>query len=73
MVEMGLSLNMFCFANDPFECELVYDGAEILHEGQFKCHLRDIDVVRQSTGLDDDLVSATDGYFFNGTDDDVAA
>ena len=44
---MGNVFNMFCFGNDPYECEFVYDGAEILHEGETKCQICDIDGVRQ--------------------------
>ena len=56
VVEMGNFFNTFCFGNDPFECEFVYDGAEILHEGEFKCQICDIDGVRQASGTDDDLL-----------------
>lgn len=53
---MGEFFNMFCFANTPYECEFVYDGAEVLHDGEFKCHICDMEGVRQATGLDDDLL-----------------
>ena len=55
-IEMGNFFNMFCFANEPYECEFVYDGASILHEGEFKCHICNIEGTRQDTGLDDDLL-----------------
>eukprot|EP00752_Nemacystus_decipiens_P011906 g10557.t1 len=69
LVEMGTFFNMFCFANVPYECEFVYDGAEIVHEGEFKCHICDIDGTRQATGLDDDLLGATDRSVDSGSDD----
>lgn len=56
VVEMGTFFNIFCFANVPYECEFVYDGAEVLHDGEFKCHICDIEGVRQDAGLDDDLL-----------------
>lgn len=55
-VEMGSFFNMFCFANVPYECEFVYDGATIAHDGEFKCHICDITGERQASGIDDDLI-----------------
>eukprot|EP00752_Nemacystus_decipiens_P011910 g10561.t1 len=70
LVEMGTFFNMFCFANVPYECEFVYDGAEIVHEGEFKCHICDIDGTRLATGLDDDLLGATDRSVTTDSSDD---
>lgn len=52
---MGESFNIFCFANEPYECEFVYDGAEIVHDGEFKCHICNIDGEQQASGTDDDF------------------
>lgn len=54
---MGEFFNMYCFANDPYECEFVYDGATITHEGEFKCHLCDIEGVEQGSGVEDDFAT----------------
>eukprot|EP00903_Cladosiphon_okamuranus_P014004 g13023.t1 len=68
-VEMGTFYNMFCFANDPYECEFVYDGAEVAHSGEFKCHICDIEGTRQRSGTDDDFVDATEKSTGSSSDD----
>lgn len=45
---MGDFSDMYCFANEPYECEFVYDLATIIHDGEFKCHVCDMDGVRQA-------------------------
>ncbi|CAM9176768.1 unnamed protein product [Ectocarpus fasciculatus] len=52
---MGDFIDMYCFANDPYECEFVYDQATVFHTGEFKCQICDIEGERQETGTDDDL------------------
>ncbi len=52
---MGSFTNTWCFANEPYECEMVYDGASILEAGEFKCHICNSAGERQETDVDDDL------------------
>ncbi|CAM9804479.1 unnamed protein product [Scytosiphon promiscuus] len=55
-VPMGEFYNMFCYYNVPYECEFIEDLAEIDYSGDFKCHVCNIDGVRQlDTTEDDDL------------------
>ncbi|CAM9326456.1 unnamed protein product [Ectocarpus sp. 6 AP-2014] len=56
-VVMGDFNDIYCFGNDPYECEFVYDQSDIVHSGEFKCQLCVIDGVRQEvSGTDDDSV-----------------
>eukprot|EP00752_Nemacystus_decipiens_P002934 g2729.t1 len=57
-VPMGSFTDMYCFANEPYECEFVYDLATITHDGEFKCHVCDMDGVRQVIS-DDDYLGGT--------------
>lgn len=52
---MGELENIYCFGNDPYECEFVYDMAWATHVGEFKCRICDIDGESQESGADDDL------------------
>lgn len=52
---MGNLFDIFCFANLPDECEFVHDGAEFVYEGEFQCHLCDIDGTQQA--VDNDLLT----------------
>lgn len=54
-VPMGEFEGVYCFANDPYECELVYDLATITHTGEFKCQICDLTGDRQAAGDDDDF------------------
>ena len=53
--EMGKFINVFCFENEPYECEFVYHDAIMVHEGEFKCQICDEDGERQDPGTDDFL------------------
>ncbi|CAM9484228.1 unnamed protein product [Ectocarpus sp. 8 AP-2014] len=56
-VVMGEFNDIYCFGNDPYECEFVYDQSDIVHSGEFNCQLCGIDGVRQEvSGTDDDSV-----------------
>ncbi|CBJ26272.1 polymorphic outer membrane protein [Ectocarpus siliculosus] len=78
-VVMGEFNDMYCFGNDPYECEFVYDQSDIVHSGEFNCQLCVIDGVRQEvSGTDDDSVegigqtsSSTSVQEGSGTDDDL--
>ena len=50
---MGQFSDMYCFANDPYECEFVYKSAAIDPDGEFKCQVCDQDGVPQDTGVDE--------------------
>lgn len=54
---MGKFDNVFCFENEPYECEFVYHDAMLVHEGEFKCQICDQDGERQDPGTDDFLRS----------------
>lgn len=61
-MSMGEFSDMYCFANDPYECEFVYEMATIDHDGEFKCQACDQNGVQQYTvtdeneGQDEDLL-----------------
>lgn len=55
-VSMGSFTDMYCFANEPYECEFVYDLATIVHDGEFKCQVCDMEGVRQLGSSDDDFL-----------------
>ncbi|CAN0394131.1 unnamed protein product [Pylaiella littoralis] len=52
-VNMGEFFKTYCFLNDPYECEFVFDGVDITDEGDFKCNVCDIDGVKTISGDDD--------------------
>lgn len=52
---MGEFDNVYCFANDPYECEFVYNLAEILHHGELKCQICDLEGDRLAALDEDDL------------------
>ncbi|CAN0025059.1 unnamed protein product [Ectocarpus fasciculatus] len=53
-VAMGEFNDMYCFGNDPYECEFVYDQSDIVHGGVVSCQICDIDGVRQVVSDTDD-------------------
>ncbi|CAM9104670.1 unnamed protein product [Laminaria digitata] len=58
---MGKFDNVFCFENEPYECEFVYHDAILVHEGEFKCQICNQDGERQDPGTDDFLSGADSG------------
>ncbi|CAN0357500.1 unnamed protein product [Ectocarpus sp. 12 AP-2014] len=59
-VTMGEFNDMYCFGNEPYECEFVYDQSTAVHSGEFKCQICDIEGERQQSGTDDDLIDASE-------------
>ncbi|CAN0522742.1 unnamed protein product [Ectocarpus sp. 12 AP-2014] len=59
-VTMGEFSDMYCFGNEPYECEFVYDQSTVVHSGEFKCQICDIEGERQQSGTDDDLIESID-------------
>lgn len=45
---------IFCYMNDPYECEFVYIGANVISDGEFKCQICSLDGDRLPLGYDDD-------------------
>lgn len=54
LVPMGEFENVFCFQNTPYECEFVYDFAEVVHSEEFKCQICNLEGERQIVTTDDD-------------------
>ena len=52
-VDMGTFTNTYCFGNEPYECEMVYHGANIVEDGEFKCHICNEDGERQVSDTDE--------------------
>ncbi|CAM9458338.1 unnamed protein product [Ectocarpus sp. 8 AP-2014] len=59
-VTMGEFNDMYCFANEPYECEFVYDQSDIVHNGEINCQICDIDGVQQVSGTDGDSIVSID-------------
>ena len=55
-VDMGRFADTYCFANNPYECEILFDGADFIVDEEFKCSICTIEVVRQYTDADNDLI-----------------
>ena len=55
-VPMGSFSGMYCFDNEPYECEFVYDLATVTHDGEFKCQVCNMDGVRQAVSSDEENV-----------------
>lgn len=53
---MGSFSGMYCFDNEPYECEFVYDLATVTHDGEFKCQVCNMDGVRQAVSSDEENV-----------------
>lgn len=53
--EVGLATlsNLYCFANDPYECEVVFHGVTLDSDEEIKCQVCDIVGSRES--FDDDV------------------
>ncbi|CAN0394289.1 unnamed protein product [Pylaiella littoralis] len=60
-VNMGEFFKTYCYFNEPYECEFVFDGVDITDEGDFKCNVCDIDGVKTIIGDDDAASRASDG------------
>ena len=35
--------DIFCYANDPYECEVLYEGIDVIFDGDFKCQICNFD------------------------------
>lgn len=55
LVQMGDFNGVWCFANNPYECEIVYHQSDIVHNGEFKCNICNLDGEKQAPDEDDDL------------------
>lgn len=53
---MGVFDGVYCMLNSPYECEFVYDLAEIGHRSDFKCNACDIQGERQHVTLEDEEI-----------------
>lgn len=43
---MGTFDNVFCYANDPYECEILFEGIDINLYDNFKCQICNFDSER---------------------------
>lgn len=50
---MGTFNNLFCFGNIPWECEVMYNMANVKHSGEQKCNVCNAEGVKQDIVLDD--------------------
>lgn len=53
---MGEFFNVFCYGNEPYQCEFVYNLGQITHDGEFKCRICDLEGTQQDSGIEDDAV-----------------
>ncbi|CAM9181705.1 unnamed protein product [Hapterophycus canaliculatus] len=68
-VSMGEFYNIFCFGNEPYECEFIEDLADVAYTGDFKCRVcnRDGDEI-DATG-DGEIDGASDSRSSGSSDD----
>lgn len=51
---MGDFSNVFCYHNEPYECEILYNLADVQHSGDQKCNVCNLEGEKQSVSIDDD-------------------
>ena len=57
---MGTFDNIYCYANDPYECEVLYEGIDVISV-EFKCQICNFDGERLD--IEDDYEDEYDDDF----------
>ena len=65
---MGTFNDIFCYANDPYECEILYEGIDVIFDGDFKCQICNFDGERLY--IEDDYEDDYDDEFESLFEDD---